>query len=176
MGTMKFALKLAKKISFLESIVNQYAEFGCEEISVVINKEGKKYLEENPMSFNHKVDFIINDHPEYERFFSLKTGLSFLKESKFVFIHNSDNPFANNLILEKLYEIRLSADWVKPVFKGRGGHPILISSIVVRGINRELNYNIHLNDFLEDYSNELVEVNDEKILVNVNTKQDFLDL
>ena len=69
-----------------------------------------------------------------------------------VFIHNADNPFANHKVLKALYSNRTDADLIKPVFKKTGGHPILISNKIVKDIVSYKNYDIHLNDFLKNYS------------------------
>ncbi len=40
MGVPKFSLMFDDKSTFLEKIINAYADFGCEEIIVVLNNEG----------------------------------------------------------------------------------------------------------------------------------------
>lgn len=176
MKQLKLSLRLSSGITFLENIINQYVEFGCDEIIVVINKDGKEYLENNPINYTRKIKFALNEHPENERFFSIKTGLSTLNKGNIVFIHNVDNPFISQKTLNLIYFRRLEADWIKPVFKNRGGHPILISNKIAQEIVSTKEFNIHLNHFLENYSCKPIEVEDDKILLNVNTQKDYLNL
>lgn len=173
MGRLKFTLTLPDGITFIENIVKQYAEFGCREIIVVVNISGKKYLDEHPMK---DITIALNQHPEFERFYSIKAGLSKVKINYPVFIHNADNPFASKQVLNTLFNNRAEADFIKPVFKSKGGHPIFISNKIARDINSNNNFDIHLNDFLRNYSCRKIEVDDEKILINVNTVNDYLKL
>jgi len=173
MGCAKFNLRLPDGTSFLENIVKQYSDFGCRQIIVLVNKEGKLFLEQNPIKLTTDVEYVVNEHPEYERFFSVKTGLSAVNHNHIVFIHNADNPFANQKTLEILYANRRLADIVKPVFNSKGGHPILISNQIVREIISTKDYDINLNDFLKNYSQKRIQTEDEKIILNVNTMDDY---
>lgn len=176
MKQLKLSLRLNGGKTFLENIINQYVEFGCKEIIVVINKEGREYLKNNPIDVIDKIKFVLNEHPEYERFFSVKTGLSALNKGNFVFIHNVDNPIISVNTLKLIYLKRKKADWIKPIFKNRGGHPILISNKVAEELVLFKEFNVHLNRFLERYSSKAVEIEDDNILLNVNTQKDYLNL
>ena len=176
MGSPKFALTLSDGRMFIENIVKQYVEFGCMEVIVVINNDGKLHLDEHPINADAEITYAINQHPEYERFYSVQTGLSKVLSNHPVFIHNADNPFANHEVLKALYSSRTGADLIKPVFKKTGGHPILISNKIVKDIVSYKNYDIHLNDFLKNYSIKTIKINDEKILINVNTMSDYKNL
>lgn len=170
MGQLKFTLTLDDGTTFIENIVKQYADFGCREIIIVVNHKGKEYLNDH-----HIKDVIIavNHHPEFERFYSIKTGLSNLRDDNPVFIHNADNPFASQAVLKSLFINRGDADFIKPVFDKKGGHPILISKRIVSDIISSENHKIHLNYFLKNYSSKEIEMDDEKILVNINTESDY---
>jgi len=173
MGCAKFTLRLADGTSFLENIINQYSVFGCNQIIVVVNSEGKGFLDQSPIRLIDELDFVVNQHPEYERFYSLKLGVGMVKNNQPVFLHNADNPFANLEILEDLYFNREMADFIKPVFNKRGGHPILISHKILRDIILVKNHDINLNDFLKKYSCKEIETTDENILLNINRISDY---
>ena len=173
MGQLKFTLTLRDGSTFIENIVNQYVEFGCKEIIVVVNKRGMEYLSDHPLK---AVTIVMNQHPEYERFYSVKTGLSKIENNNPIFIHNVDNPYANKEVLEVLFANKGKADFIKPIFNTMGGHPILISKGIANDIVLNNNYDIHLNDFLRNYSRKKIEVDDEKILVNVNLESDYRKL
>jgi len=173
MGQLKFTLTLEDGTTFIENIVKQYAEFGCSEIIVVVNINGKEYLEKHPLE---GITVAVNKHPEFERFYSIKTGLSKIKSNNPVFIHNSDNPYANQIVLKVLFTSREDADFIKPVFEGKGGHPILISYKIVKKLILHDDQKIHLNEFLKNYSFIGIEVKNDKILININTKEEYLNL
>jgi len=173
MGCAKFALRLADGTSFLENIMNQYSVFGCNQIIVVVNSEGKEFLDQSPIRFIDELDFVVNQHPEYERFYSFKLGIGRVKNNQPVFLHNADNPFANYETLNDLYLNRGKADFVKPVFNKRGGHPILISHKILRDIILVKNHDINLNEFLKKYSCKEIETTDENILLNINRMSDY---
>lgn len=176
MGSIKFGLKTKSGISFLESIVNQYIGFGVFEIVVVVNKEDMQFLKSNNKEQNKKVTFVINKYPEYERFYSLQIGVSSLKVTDFVFIHNVDNPYAEDSTLNKIYLKRHEADCIKPIVLNKGGHPILISNVIVNEIIEQTDLNIKINIFLKRFSCKYEEVEDEKILLNINTIEDYKNL
>ena len=173
MGQIKFGLKMTDGKIFLENIIGQFSAFGCSRIVVVVNSAGKSFLERNRYKFPGHVDFILNRHPEYERFYSLKTGLSALSGKGFVFIHNADNPFVEQELLEKIYFDREEADVIKPVFDGKGGHPVLISDKIRNEIMAEADNDVRLDDFLRQYVQKRVKADNDKILVNINTLDDY---
>ncbi len=175
MGHPKFALAMPGGITFLEYILTQYESFGYGEITVVVNSEGKSYLDENKINISREVNIVVNQHPEYGRFYSIKKGLSALEKDHPVFIHNVDNPFADKELLQALYTKKLKADLIKPVYENKGGHPILISNNIVRDILANKNYDIHLNNFLRKYSSRSIDSTDKRILTNINTESDYKD-
>lgn len=176
MGKPKFSLELSDGRTFLEHIVDQYFSFGCKSIILVLNEEVSKHLETININKQTNIQCVINSHPEFERYYSIKVGLSVLGNDNYVFIHNADNPYANQNILKELYNHRSEADYIKPIYKGRGGHPILISPLVVKDINSIENYNIRFNDFLKKYTAKEISTDDNKILVNINTIFDYSKL
>ncbi len=90
-----------------------------------------------------------------------------------MFIHNVDNPFVNHKLLSLLLENIHDYDYVVPTFNNRGGHPILISKKVLKDIIAENGHNLNLKDYLSIYKKKTVNVDDEKILINVNSKEDY---
>ncbi|MCD4792791.1 MAG: NTP transferase domain-containing protein [Bacteroidales bacterium] len=176
MKQAKFALKFDEKITFLEKIVQEYDVFGCKEIIAVMNSEGIALKNKLNLCFPENVKFILNKYPERERFYSLQTGLKAMKDSSYVFIQNIDNPFVDQDILTLLYEHRKKADYIAPTFKAKGGHPILISNIISKKIIKEVSYNINLKEYLNKFAKFKFQINNNKILLNINNKQDYLKI
>jgi molybdenum cofactor cytidylyltransferase len=177
MGMPKFSLKFNKDFTFLGNIISEYRAFSCTELVVVVNDEGALYLDEYKMCMEGAVKIAVNSHPEWERFYSLKTGLKVLDNiNQQVFIHNVDNPFVNQAVLEALTEKSLDADYVSPVYKGRGGHPILLSERILADIISEKHNQLDFREYLNRYSKKMVEVDDKNVLVNINTPEEYKNL
>jgi len=173
MGRPKFALRFDKNLTFLEKIITGYSSFGCRQIIVVLNEQGKAYLKENPIKSTGNISIVTNFHPEWERFYSIKIGLKQVDEFSSSFIHNVDNPFVNEQVLKSLQCGLAGTDYVVPCFKGRGGHPVLLSKKTIKHIISEKNPDLNFRDFLKGYAKNVVEVGDERVLVNVNTGEEY---
>ncbi|NPD84590.1 NTP transferase domain-containing protein [Lentimicrobium sp. L6] len=174
MGSPKFALAINSQSNFLENIIHQYLNIGIRNIIVVLNSEGEKYIEQHPLRISNPIQLIINEHPEYEKFYSLKLGLSALENNGYSFIHPSDLPVVEESTLKEIYGKREEADFVKPVFNKKGGHPILLSPRLIKELVNEKKGDWKLNEFLGEYSSCSVEVDDVGILDNINSREEYL--
>lgn len=172
MGQAKSRLMMPGDVSFVDHIVRQYLDVGCKKIILVANSEDAGFLT-GGKEIDKDYLIIINEHPEKGRLFSLQTGIHAAGETGFFFIQNIDNPFASPHLLNLLYENRQKADLVKPVYKGKGGHPILISEKIAQDLLELKDLSIPLRDFLSTYPTQSVETEDENILVNINTREDL---
>jgi molybdenum cofactor cytidylyltransferase len=176
MGMPKYDLKLSDGTTFLESLIDQYLAFGCEQIVVVMNQKGIKSILQSGTVQNSRVKIKVNPTPQAGRFLSIKLGL---KESGFdgpVFMQNVDNPFASREVLAELITHFVDCDFVKPVYKGKGGHPVLIGQKIIRYVLEQPDADLNFKSFLERFSEKAVEVEDDSILTNINTKEDYQEL
>lgn len=173
MGVPKFSLLFHENCTFLESMVNVYSDYGCEEIVVVLNDEGVRYLEKLNMKFSSNITIVLNPHPEWERFYSLKMAAKTLNSLNPVFVSNIDNPFISPEVLDSLTLHIGRYDYLFPAYKGKGGHPFLISGKVIKDLKSEAEDQMHMKEFLGRYSKGAIEVDDEKVLANINTKEDY---
>jgi molybdenum cofactor cytidylyltransferase len=173
MGVPKMGLRFDENCSFVENICAKFNSFGCDKIIVVVSEAGDEYLKEKKFSLPQNTQIVVNHNPEYGRFFSLKTGLGYCLESQNVFFTNVDNPFVDIKTLNCLAEQNAEFGYVCPVFKGRGGHPVLLSNKVVGAIIKEEGSDFILKDFLQKYHRIEVDVDDEKIIANINTPEEF---
>lgn len=173
MGVPKFSLRFNETSTFLENIINEYSKFGCNEIVVVLNPDNASYLKQLELNLPSNSKIIINEHPEWERFYSLKLGAKALDFPANTFVSNIDNPFVNQDLLNCLASTGEGFNYVNPVYNGKGGHPFLISEKVIVDLINEEQDQIHLKEFLSRYSRKSVEVTDEKVLLNINTEEDY---
>lgn len=173
MGFPKLTLKYSESQTFIEHIADEYDKFGCAEIILVVNADNYQFLKENKLQFSEKVKIVVNEHPEWHRFYSLKTGANALSIKRKVFVHHVDNPFVNYNVLYGLLNNTANADYIYPEFSGRGGHPILLLEKVINDITDRQENQIHLKEFLNHYPKKKVKVLDESILININTVIDY---
>ncbi len=172
-GLPKLSLRYDENKIFIEQIVNEYESFGCKEIIIVVNETGNNFLTENKIQFSDNIKVAINKHPEWHRFYSLKTGAKSMSEVSPVFVHNVDNPFVNPTVLNKLLENIDQADYISPEFNGKGGHPILLSEKIIKDLISTEEDQIHFKEFLNQYPKKKVQIDDEKVLVNINTLEEY---
>ena len=157
---------------FIEKIVSAYATFGCGEIIAVVNAEAENALN-RLRDTGEKARIVVNHHPEQGRFHSLKLGLDALRHAEFCFIQNVDNPFVRLETLEVLYRNRSDHHFVKPVYGGKGGHPVLISRTDMDFLQQQPDEDVSLRELLGQRKCFQAEVGDDAILININTAGDY---
>lgn len=161
--------------TFIAKIISEYEKIGCSKITVVINKDffvspWISYLN----SLSSKTEFLVNHSPKLERFYSIKLGIEAIhKTCDYCFIQNIDNPFVDEKLLTTLIENRNDNGFALPVYKGKGGHPILISKKVIDYINERESIDLNLKDVLRLFDRKEVNVSREDILFNINTPKDY---
>lgn len=175
MKQAKFSLMFDRQQTFLEKIVQEYLTFGCKEIIVVMNSDGIKLKNTLQISFPEQVLFVLNKHPEKERFYSLQTGLKAISHSDYTFIQNSDNPFVNQEVLYTLFSQKDKADYIVPTYKNKGGHPILLNKYIINEISSEKN-DSNLKKYLKRFTKKQIPVNDENILLNINDREKYYSI
>jgi len=174
MGKAKFSLKYNDKLTFIEKIIKTYQDFRCKEIIVILNKEGLEVFKNLLIKNLNSVKLIVNNHLEYERFYSIKLGLSNLMQTNSVFIQNSDNPFITTLLLDNLILNLDEYDYINPYYNEKGGHPVLLSQKTVKSIIAEKENNLNFKEYLRGFSQKKLNTNDKNILININLPSEYL--
>jgi len=173
MGKPKYALKFDKNHTFTEKIISTLYEVGCEKIAIVLNSNDVQDFKKNFTFFKSLIIIAENPTPERGRFSSIKLGLELLKFQGNVFIINVDNPLFQKETLIHLAEKSNETEVIIPVFHGQKGHPVLISQAVVQKALAQTSLYMPFREFLNRFSQRHVEVEDENILVNINTQEDY---
>lgn len=173
MGRPKLSLPSRDGQSFLEHCVGVFLAFGCSRVALVVNTRGFPLA--SALSSGHPARVIpaLNAYPGRGRFFSVQTGLKALQPPGAVFLHNVDSPFVDRYILQMLAAHSETADYVRPVFAGRHGHPVLLSGKVVMDVLAEKGEVENVRDYLSRYSQHFVEAPDDRVLININTPADY---
>lgn len=171
MGQSKALLKWNQSTTFIEQIINEFLKAGSDSVICMINEITEPFCKK--LIVSQRVRFIVNHHPDWGRFYSIKTGLNEVKDSRFCFIHNVDNPFVGIETIDKLLAKRNTEAWCSPVYINKGGHPVLLPNSIIKKITQVNDLNLNLIDILNLYPKIKVELNNDTILRNINTPEDY---
>ncbi len=172
MQTDKAFLKVGADQTFLERIIQTYENWGVAEMVLVTNK----YLFDKIKALNNlpgKLSVVLNEHLEFGRFFSVKLGLQAIKIKSGCFIQNIDNPFTSASTLDLLFENKENDVTVVPVFKQRGGHPVLPGAEIIRHLIEHPKNDEILKDFLTRFRIKKTETDNAHVLTNINNPEEY---
>ena len=173
-GIPKLFLKMRNGLTFIETLVNIYLEFGCKDIILILNQNhSEDFTNTFPETFGSKIKIICNDKTELGRFYSLKLGAGAVSDCDYCFIQNIDNPFTDTATLQKLYNSRKPDSYINPVYSDKGGHPVLIHRKILDCIRTETNISLNTKEFLNKFNKINVRTENDKILANINTPDDY---
>lgn len=173
---MKFpkAYLMLEGKTFVEKIADEYIAAGFEQIIMVLNTvfstgEWSGKFKNIP---GH-IHIIRNYFPDKGRLYSIQAGLVNETSAEFCFIQNIDNPFISSTVINTLWNNKSVESSVIPVFKGKGGHPVLIPSKIINTLKTSKPENSTLKDILDMFPRTYVETNEKDILLNINTPEDY---
>ncbi len=123
------------------------------------------------------VTLVFNEVYEQGMFSSVKCGISQVS-SKAFFLTPGDYPMLNEKIVRQLMEgARDDEKILIPVFKGRGGHPVLIPSAYIKDIlNMPHESNLKAYFDLCQHNIKRIELDDPGILYDLDTPADYQQL
>ena len=167
MGKFKMEMSLNGKTLIERSV--ESLDKVCSKIIVVAGYKIERIKE--ILKSYEKVEVVFNKEFEKGMFSSVKIGISQIKAEKF-FLLPGDIPFVNEDVFKKL--LSKKGDIIIPVFQGRKGHPVLINSSLINEIlNEPEDSNLKL--FIDTKGFSTVEVQDESILIDIDTEEDYLN-
>ena len=175
MGTHKALLKFDSQKTFIQKITDTYLLAGIDQVIVVANSELFKLINNSSLTLSEKLLLVINDRPELGRFYSLQNGVSLVPKGNSCFFQNIDNPFTTEKLLRELIIHKDEADVILPAFQNKTGHPVLINPSVVLEINSLRDYEVRIDEFLNQFTGKEIESPDPKILLNINSPDDYLE-
>ena len=169
----KAFLKFDNHITFVEKIIYEYQLAGIDKIIIVINYSYLDSEKERILSqFDTKIIRVYNKHPEKGRQYSLYLGISMLHESENCFIQNIDNPFVKANLIRSMIPLIQKEAYISPTFKGKGGHPVLLSNSICNHILNMKDHKLTLRDVLIKFNKITIPAN-ASVLININTEQDY---
>ena len=160
--------------TFLSKIAQEYLDSGINNVCLVINKKFCEGIwKENFEKIKHFFVAIEKTEPELGRFHSIKIGIKRLLVFDYNFIQNVDNPYINKKIINNLIQNKCSFGYTQPFYEGRKGHPILVSKKIIHRIDSLQGNEYDLRNILAEFPKTDVKINDNRILANINTKEDY---
>ena len=169
MGNDKAKLKYNDHSDFIGHLLNSYFDAGVSKMILVVNE---KFLAQDN-NFPSTVSVVVNRHPEKGRLSSMLCGMQLLEFGQSCFLQNVDNPYIETGLLQALSQVSTPESYVVPMHNGRGGHPILLGSEMIRYILTS-GYIRDFRTVLSRFARMEVEWADEKVLLNINTPDDYL--
>lgn len=172
-GSLKGFAKY-KDAPLLESAIKLHQDNFEGQTIVVISDDSIEYKNQLESKFP-KATFVLNPHPENGPFSSLQIGLTQC-DSQHVFILPVDCPCRDLTTWESLNsEIKDKIHVLKPSFKKKGGHPIIISKYLKKLI-LEKSPCEQLNLILRSIPFEqikYIESTNDDCIKNINTIEDL---
>lgn len=167
MGIPKALLRHGCGSSFARYMLNCYGIFGCDPVVLVINHQ----LSDTEITSGKHLT-ILNPNPQWGRTHSIRLGLKAIPPATPCFVHNVDNPYLTPEMLDAMLALVTPKDYVVPVFKGKGGHPVLLGATVADAI-RDCAEPSDFRSLLSSWPRKEVGWNDDRILLNINTPDDY---
>ena len=169
-----------KNQNLLDYSIQKFLLAGGKNIIVVISKEGSIYQKElKTLQENAPITLVINPDPDRGPFSSLQCGLSKVPINESSFILPVDTPAPSTELWQTISkEMNNELDVIKPSFNHRGGHPILISSSLIKEILQRnplidtSRLDFLIND-LDQNRCKFIETHESVILENLNTPNDL---
>lgn len=173
MENFKPLLPLGRE-TVIERIIGLFRSAGIEEIMVVLGHEAELLI---PTLEKHGVSRVINKRYDEGMFSSVQTGLWLLNEHcRAFFLLPADIPLVKQETLQALMQVfnEQCADVCRPCYRGRRGHPPLISSALISSI-LDFKDPGGLRVFFSRHKGRIIDVecDDPGILMDIDTQEDY---
>ena len=171
-------LILHNEMPWLLNQLQELEEQFAGELTIVLGFHSEAYLKN--ISKLATLKTVLNPKPENGQFSSLLVGLESLKSYDAVFVLPLDVPCPKKAVWQALKKNLKNHSIVIPCYQSQGGHPVLLSqaftetlkSVPVNSAGARLDRQIHLEKKSKIFR---LDVEDPKVMVNLNTEKDFKD-
>ena len=168
--------KLIKEIQGIPLIklsVKNILASSIDELIIVLGHQ--KEIVEKLIDKHKKIKFVFNKDFESGMASSIKTGLNHLSNNTGAFfVCLGDMPMVNSDIYNQLIKSRCQKDILVPVYKNQQGNPVLFNKLMKEKI-MTITGDVGAKKILELNKDKILnlEVNDQSIIKNFNTLDDF---
>ncbi|MCH8956256.1 nucleotidyltransferase family protein [candidate division KSB1 bacterium] len=173
MGELKPLVQFGKQ-TFLETILQNFRNAGIEDVLIVLGYKAEQIAKELNLRPD---DFTINKNYSLGQFSSVQAGVKNLKSNcTGVFLALVDQPQIGSDIIAKIRKnFEDNPDKIViPTLKGKRGHPPVLPKWLFHEI-LTANPTLKTSAIIRNYAHKVseVEIDDDSILWNMNTKQDL---
>ena len=164
-GRYKMALRLGEKAVIQHSVESMYEM--VRRVLVVVGWKAERIRE--LLADYANVEIVMNEEFRRGMFSSIKAGIARVEAPSF-FLLPGDHPLVDADVYRKM--LTVSGDIVIPTFGGRRGHPVLMASHLIPEILDQPSEST-LRDFIRRKGHTAVAVEDEGILLDIDTLSDY---
>ena len=132
--------------------------------------EFRDVLQTASKDIQSKTLIIENSLPESEPGESLKMGIQ-ASNGKSCFVSPVDIPIKTQVLERLALEIKSGTHALKPSYARKGGHPIYLSSKATADFQKASENRLDL--FLKNHKVDILEIDDQDVLLNLNTLEDW---
>lgn len=173
MGSPKAFLKINEH-TLLENTTIIYLAAGIEQPVIILNH---RFFIDPWLPVINKIAeksvVLKNQFPEEGRTFSIKLGLELMNKKSYCFIQNIDNPDISYKLLHKMIDASNTDSYIVPTYKGKSGHPVLISKTIMLHLSELKSDKWILKDELKKFKQITVHAEENNVLLNLNTEADW---
>lgn len=155
-------------------VINKLLSLGIFEKVVVVLGNNNVELEKHINTSNKKLYLVFNENFKDGMFSSIKKGLSLDSEND-VMLFTVDMPFFKKSSVMEVYKRGASIinrSFICPSYLNKAGHPLYIKKNEIPKILNNPNLKT-LRDVFNDDNRKLIEVDDEGVLFDLDTKADL---
>ena len=168
--------KLTKEIQGVPLIKHSVKNILASSIGELIIVLGyQKEIIEKLINKNNKIKFVFNKDFESGMASSIKTGLNHLSNNtEAFFICLGDMPMVGHDIYNQLIKSKANKEIIVPTYKGQQGNPVLFNKSMKEKVI-DISGDIGAKKILELNKDKILnlEINDQSIIKNFNTLDDF---
>tara|TARA_B100001123_G_C14723057_1_gene793860 strand:- start:31 stop:603 length:573 start_codon:yes stop_codon:yes gene_type:complete len=168
-------IKNFQGVPLIKHAVKNILDSSIEELIIVLGYQ--KEIVEKIFDKNSKIKIVFNKNYENGIASSIKIGINNLsKKTEAFFICLGDMPMINKDVYNLLISYRAKKEIIVPTFKGQQGNPVLFSKSIKNEIMK-VEGDLGAKKILELNKNKLlnVAINNEKLCIDFNTKESFLN-
>jgi CTP:molybdopterin cytidylyltransferase MocA len=167
MGKPKASLMVNSRESFLSYLVKGYLQIPDNNIVVIHSSVVE------PVDYGSRVHWLQNNDPQKGRYYSIWLAAKICSPGSACLIHNVDQPFIDSRIVKEMIMLLTPDSYVVPTYGGKGGHPVFLGSEIINFIVGHPE-NLDFREVLSGFRRKEVKWDDSRILLNINTKEDYL--
>ncbi|GIM29266.1 hypothetical protein CPJCM30710_19320 [Clostridium polyendosporum] len=165
-GTYKMTLEINGETVIERCVKSMYDV--CSRI-IVVGGYRKEVIKEILDKYS-KVEVVYNNAYEQGMFTSAIEGFKYIKEEK-IFFTPGDYPLISKDVYDTL--LKASGDIIIPSYNGKKGHPVLMKKCIVQELLQSTRFST-LKDFINSKGFVKVDVDEEGILIDIDTMEDYL--